>query len=104
MIGGQLQLDAAKAIYRAAIDPQAADGEGSTWWEEVREELDRVLAAPTLAEAAGVIAWWHNDWAAVRDTARSAAKRIRDEAARLRKQARSRTTMERRLQGTGPTA
>jgi hypothetical protein len=75
-----LPTEAAKAIYRVAIDELAADTEGTAWWEEVRVELIQVLAARTVAEAATLIGWWHNDWTAINDTARAAAKRLRQAA------------------------
>lgn len=72
-----LTLDRAKAIYRAAVDAQASDGEGADWWAKVHAELSQVLAARTAGEAAKVIAWWHHDWSMVGDTATAAAQRIR---------------------------
>ncbi len=74
---GQLTLESAKAIYRAAIDVRAQDGEGDNWWEAVRVEVGQVLSARTVADAAEVIAWWHHDWTSIGDTPRDAAKRIR---------------------------
>ena len=75
-----LSIEQAKAVYRAAIDARVSDAEGPAWWDEVRVELSRVLTAGTLTEAATVIGWWHNDWASVGDTARAAAKRLRQAA------------------------
>ncbi len=72
-----LTLDRAKAIYRKAVDAQASDAEGATWWAEIHAELSQVLAARTTSEAAQVIAWWHADWSMVGDTAKAAAQRIR---------------------------
>ncbi|WP_457391525.1 hypothetical protein [Roseateles sp. P5_E1] len=72
-----LALKKAKAIYRAAINVRAQDGEGDNWWEAVRVEVGQVLSARTIADAAEVIAWWHHDWTFVIDTPRDAAKRIR---------------------------
>ncbi len=79
-----LALDAAKAIYRQAIDPRVTDGEGAAWWDEVADEIRDVVAARSLNEAAEVIQWWHHDWTAVSDAPRDAAKRIRDAARLLR--------------------
>lgn len=70
-------LDAAKTIYRAAIDPRASDAEDEAWWSAVADELAEVIAAPTASEAAAVIGWWHREWASVNDTPRAAAARIR---------------------------
>ncbi|AEA65506.1 hypothetical protein ACS0X5_24875 [Burkholderia gladioli] len=70
-------LDAAKTIYRAAIDPRASDAESEAWWSAVADELAEVIAAPTASEAAAVIGWWHREWASVNDTPRAAAGRIR---------------------------
>lgn len=53
------------------------NGEGRSWWAEVHVEPGQVLAARTVGDAAKVIAWWHNDWAAVGDTAKGPAQRIR---------------------------
>ncbi|MBU9192984.1 hypothetical protein KTD33_00360 [Burkholderia gladioli] len=78
----QIALDTAKAVYRKAIDPRAADGEGAAWWDEVADEVRDVIATRSLADAAAVIEWWHRDWIVVSDTPRDAAKRIR-EAARV---------------------
>jgi nucleotide-binding universal stress UspA family protein len=74
----------AKAVYRQAIDPSARDGEGAAWWSEVVDEIRDVIAARSVSEAAAVIDWWHNDWSAVSDTPRDAAKRIRESARTLR--------------------
>ncbi|HEP6430804.1 hypothetical protein [Burkholderia arboris] len=81
-----ISLDAAKAIYRRAIDTSAGDAEGAAWWEEVADEVRDVVAARSVSEAAEIIEWWHRDWATVADTARSAAKRIRDAAREFRRQ------------------
>lgn len=82
-------LDAAKTIYRAAIDPRALDGEGDAWWSPVADELAEVIAAPTAGQAAEVVAWWDRDWTSVNDTPRAAAARIR-RAARAQSGARRR--------------
>ncbi|MFC4484232.1 hypothetical protein [Cupriavidus campinensis] len=79
-MGRTLNLETAKAIYRQAVDPHADDGEGATWWAEVRAEMAEVVAAPTIRQAAAIIAWWHGDWSMVGDTPSDAAKRIRDAA------------------------
>jgi len=79
-----IELDAAKAIYRQAVDPSASDSEGSAWWHEVAGELRSVVAARSLDDAAEVIQWWHHDWTAVSDTPRGAAKRIREAARAMR--------------------
>ncbi|MEM5402743.1 hypothetical protein [Paraburkholderia unamae] len=79
-----ISLDAAKAIYRQAIDPTASDGEGANWWGEVADEVRGVVSARTVGEAAEVISWWHHDWTLVSDTSRDAAKRIREVARALR--------------------
>jgi hypothetical protein len=79
-----IALDAAKAIYRQAVDPRASDGEGPAWWVEIADEVRDVVAARTLNEAAEVIQWWHHDWTEVSDTPRNAAKRIREAARALR--------------------
>lgn len=74
-----MDMQLAKAIYRAAVDPLASDAEGDTWWEEVRTELCQVLDARSVTRAAAFIAWWHSDWEwqAVSDTPKAAAQRIR---------------------------
>ena len=41
-----------------------------------------IVAAPSGADAAAVIAWWHEDWSAIGDTAKGAARRIRTAVAR----------------------
>lgn len=69
--------DAAKAIYRRAIDSRASDGEGPHWWLEVTDEVKQVVAAKTITVAASIIAWWHHDWTMVNDSPRAAAGRIR---------------------------
>lgn len=76
--------DAAKAIYRQAIDARASDAEGASWWAEVVGEVCDVVAARSLTEAAAVIDCWHHDWEMVSDTSRNAAKRIRQAARVLR--------------------
>ena len=79
-----ISLDVAKAIYRHAIDSRASDGEGAAWWDEVVDEIRDVVAARSVSEVATVIEWWHNDWSAVSDSPRDAAKRIREAARALR--------------------
>lgn len=77
----QLTLNQAMLIYQRAIDKTAGAGEGAAWWAEVQVELEAVIAAPTTAAAAGVIAWWHQVWNDVGDTPARAASRIRRHAA-----------------------
>lgn len=72
-----LTIERAQRLYRSAIDARATDAEGVNWWEEVRAELERVLAARSVREAATVIAWWHADWSFVGDSPMDAARRIR---------------------------
>lgn len=72
-----MNLDQAKTIYRISIDSHSLDAEGDHWWRAVMAELQAVVAARKLAEAASVISWWHGDWSIVSDTASAAAKRIR---------------------------
>ena len=40
-----ISLATAKAIYMHAIDSRVTDGEGAAWWEEVADEVRRVVAA-----------------------------------------------------------
>jgi hypothetical protein len=78
-----LTLDQVKTLYRAEIEPNALDAWGPDWWEKVHLEIERVVAADSLAQAA---VWWHHDWMSVSDTARAAARRIRVAAKRARRQ------------------
>lgn len=73
----ELSMQRAKTIYRAAVDSRVSDFEEPAWWEAVRIELEQVLRARTVSEAASVIAWWHHDWSAINDSPRGAAGRIR---------------------------
>lgn len=73
----RLNIDQAKRVYRAAIDATARDEEGAAWWSEVAREVQEVCEAASVKAAAAVIEWWHWDWAAVGDTAKAAAQRIR---------------------------
>ena len=77
-----LTIERTKAIYRDAVDARASDHEGPTWWAAVHAELQQVLAARSVAEAAKIIDWWHHDWSAIGDTAREAAGRLRAAARR----------------------
>jgi hypothetical protein len=77
----QLTLDQTMLIYQRAIDKTAQAGEGAAWWADVQAELEAVIAAPTIAAAADVIAWWHQVWTTVGDTPARAAGRIRRHAA-----------------------
>lgn len=77
----QLTREQALLIYQRAIDETAYAGEGEDWWANVQAELEAVIAAPTTAAAAGVIAWWHQVWKDVGDTPVRAASRIRRHAA-----------------------
>lgn len=79
-----LTLDQTKALYRAEIAPEAHDAWGSDWWAEVYREIEEVIAAESLDQAANVISWWHHDWSAVSDSPRAAALRIRRAAMRIR--------------------
>ena len=72
-----LSLETAKRLYRIACDATASDDEPAVWWEAVRDEMSRVVAAPSDRAAARVIAWWHIDWKMVGDTAVACARRIR---------------------------
>ena len=74
-----LSVQDAKAVYRAAIDPRASDGEGEAWWASVHADVQGVVTARTSAAAAQVLAWWHSDWewGAIGDTPKAAAARIR---------------------------
>lgn len=72
-----IPLEAAKAIYRHAIDTGASDGEGEAWWAAVADEVNQVVSAKDAATAAAVIAWWHHDWSQVADSPKAAAARIR---------------------------
>jgi len=76
----QLTLDQTMLIYQRAIDKTAGTREGAAWWAEVQAELEAVIAAPTMAAAAALIAWWHQVWKAVGDTSARAASRIRRHA------------------------
>jgi hypothetical protein len=69
-----------QTIYRAAVDPTAA--EGADWWCEVQAEVVAVIAAPTKAAAAAVVAWWRSEheWTQCGDTPGRAAGRIRQVA------------------------
>lgn len=68
----------AKAIYRQAIDATARDDEGAAWWSDVQAEIGQVVASRTIAAGGKVIEWWHHDWAAVGDSPKAAARRIRE--------------------------
>lgn len=46
-------------IYQSAIDSTAGVGEGPAWWTEVQVEMEAMIAAPTSAAAADIIAWRH---------------------------------------------
>lgn len=52
----QLTLDQTMLINRRAIDKSASAGEGAAWWANVQTEMEAVIAAPTTAAAANVIA------------------------------------------------
>jgi hypothetical protein len=77
-----VNIDQVMTIYRAAVDPTATAAEGVDWWCEVQAEVVAVIAAPTKAAAAAVIAWWKTEyeWAQCHDTPARAAGRIRQVA------------------------
>ena len=81
-----LDLTTVKTIYRQAIDECAQDAEGEAWWAEVAAEIQAVIAAPSAAAASAIIVWWHNDWSAVSDSAKDAARRLRAAAAQTLRQ------------------
>lgn len=77
-----MNIDQVMRIYREAIDPTATAGEGIDWWREVHAEVVAVIAAPSKAAAAAVIAWWKTEyeWALCGDSPAGAAGRIRQVA------------------------
>lgn len=77
----RLTLDQTMLIYQRAIDKSVGSAEGEDWWTDVQTEMEAVIAAPTTAAAADVIAWWHRVWEDVGDTPARAAGRIRRHAA-----------------------
>lgn len=78
-----MRQEQAIRIYQAAVDPNIGVEQGSQWCATVSEELDAVIAAPDIAEAAGIITWWHHDWSMVGQTPKRVAGRIRRQAARV---------------------
>lgn len=66
-------------IYRSAVDQAATAAEGPDCWREVQAEIEAVIAAPTKAAAAAIIAWWkpEYEWAQFGDSPVRAACRIR---------------------------
>lgn len=69
-------------IYRSAVDQTATAAEGRDWWREVQAEIEAVVAAPTKAAAAAIIARWKSEyeWVQCGDSAARAAGRIRQVA------------------------
>lgn len=78
-----MSLDLVMRVYQEAIDPAAGEGNGTSWWESVRAELEAIIAAPTASAAASIIAWWHHDWRDVSDTPVRAAGRVRRVAKKI---------------------
>lgn len=76
----ELSIDQAKRIYRIAVDATAGDDQGADWWDKVVTEMRQVCDARSVVEGAAVIEWWHHDWSVVGDSAKAAAKRIRQAA------------------------
>jgi hypothetical protein len=74
-----VNIDLVMQIYREAVDPTATAGEGLDWWSEVQAEVVGVIAAPTQAAAATIIAWWksQHEWAQCGDSPERVAGRIR---------------------------
>lgn len=52
-----MQFDAAKAVYRRAIDATASDGEGKVWWAGETDEIAQVVEAECDQAGAVIIAW-----------------------------------------------
>jgi hypothetical protein len=77
-----MKINQAMAIYRGAVDQTATAAEGRDWWREVQAEVDAVIAAPTKAAAAAIIAWWKSEyeWSQCGDSPARAAGRIRQMA------------------------
>lgn len=77
-----MNIDQVMQIYRKAVDPTATAAEGLDWWREVQAEVVAVIAAPTKAAAATIIAWWKSEyeWAQCSDSPTRAAGRIRQVA------------------------
>lgn len=78
-----MQREVAIQIYQNAVDPTVGPEQGEQWWDEVRFELDAVIAAPDTAAAADIIAWWHSDWSTVGQNPKRVVGLIRRQAARL---------------------
>ncbi len=82
----EITLEQAQRIYREAIDSTATNNSNDAgWWADVLKEVREVCAAKSIEAAADVIQWWHNDWSMVSDTAKGAAKRIRQAAKSIQK-------------------
>ena len=47
-----------KKLYRSAVEGEVTDSEGDYWWQDVRREMELVVAAKSDRSAARVIAWW----------------------------------------------
>lgn len=78
-----MRYDQAMQIYQRAVDPTMGVEQGAQWWEEVSAELAAVIAAQDMKAAAGIIAWWHNDWRMVGQTPKRVAGAIRRHAAQV---------------------
>lgn len=57
-----MNFDQVMPIYRSAVDQTATATEGHDWWREVQVEVEAVVAAPTKAAAAAIIAWWRSEY------------------------------------------
>lgn len=78
-----MRQDQAIQIYQGAFDSTMDAEQGAQWWAEVGAELAAVIEATDTAAAANVIAWWHDDWRMVGQTAKRVARRIRRKAVRV---------------------
>lgn len=57
-----MNFDQVVIIYREVVDSTATVAEGVSWWRDVKVEIVALIAAPTKAAAAAVIAWWKSEY------------------------------------------
>ena len=71
-----MTLEQAKQVYVAGLNGVPCDDYEPDEWEDIRKEMERIVAAPTERKAADVIRWW-GCWDA-RYTATAFARRVRE--------------------------
>lgn len=77
-----MEMEDAKRLYMAGAGPGKYVFNEKEW-EDIRKEMEEIVAAPSNHEAATVILWWDCwDFSSPKHTPMAFARRVRKEASR----------------------